>query len=136
MNHALASFGLFGILLVTTSEPPKQPAAAQPAIHIQPQAEWHELKWSRLLAHRVDGVAEFRLPDGSRVDILTDEFAWEVEWVDSWEQAIGQSSYYAIATDRKPGVWLLLRGDSDEDYLRCLMVCRHLGIQLRTEKTE
>lgn len=136
MSQYFASIALFFILLVTTPNPPKQPVAAQPAIHIQPKAEWHELQWSRYLAHRVGGETEFRLPDGSRVDILTDEFAWEVEWSDKWPESIGQATYYALATGRKPGVWLLLRGDYDEDYLRCLMVCRHLGIGLRTEKTE
>lgn len=96
-----------------------------------------ETEWSAKLAEDIEGAqTEFRLPDGSRVDILTDETAWEVEWSDKWEEAIGQSSFYGIATNRKPGVWLLLRGDHDEDYLRCLLVCRKLGIQLKTVKTE
>jgi len=89
---------------------------------------------SARLAAQIGGEAEHRLPDGSRVDILTDDVAYEVEWSDAWEEAIGQSVFYAMATDREPGVWLLLRGNYDEDYLRCLMVCRKLGIELRTEK--
>ena len=98
----------------------------------QPQ---NERQWSAQLAEKVGGETEHQLPDGSRIDILTDDVAWEVEWSDHWEESIGQSSYYAMATDRKAGVWLLLRGKHDKDYLRCLMVCRQHGIELKTQKT-
>lgn len=91
-----------------------------------------ELEWSAELAKQISGKTEFRLSDGSRVDILTETEAIEVEWSDNWAEAIGQSTYYGLATDRQPCVWLLLRGNHDEDYLRCLMVCRRLGITLRT----
>lgn len=95
-----------------------------------------EVEWSAELATRINGEAEHRLPDGSRVDILTDTHAIEVEWSDKWPEAIGQAAYYAMATDREPCVWLLLRGRFDEDYLRCLMVCRKYGIKLQTIKTD
>lgn len=95
-----------------------------------------EVEWSAELAQQVQGEAEHRLPDGSRIDILTDEVAWEVEWSDKWPESIGQSVFYGLATNRKPGVWLLLRGKHDEDYLQCLMVCRHLNIELRTVDTD
>lgn len=95
----------------------------------------NEVQWSAKLAEDVGGETEVRLPDGSRVDILTESNAWEVEWSDKWPEAIGQSVFYGMATDRRPGVWLLLRGKRDEDYLQCLMVCRKLGIELRTTET-
>ncbi len=95
-----------------------------------------EVAISARLASEIGGQAEHRLPDGSRIDILTDDVAWEVEWSDKWEEAIGQSVFFSMATDRKPGVWLLLRGNYDEDYLRCLMVCRKLGIELKTERVQ
>jgi len=98
-----------------------------------PSPDWRETQWSAYLADSVGGEAEHRLPDGSRIDILTDTHAWEVEWSDNWPEAIGQAAYYSMATDSKPGVWLLLRGKHDEDYLRCLMVCRRYGIALRVE---
>jgi hypothetical protein len=91
-----------------------------------PTAGDRETVWSEYLAGVVAGEAEYRLPNGSRVDILTDDVAWEVEWSDKWEESIGQSLFYGIATDRRPGVWLLLRGEFDEDYLQCLAVVDHL----------
>lgn len=73
---------------------------------------------------------EHRLPDGSRVDILTSDHAWEVEWADKWQEAIGQAVFYALATNRSPGIVLLLRGRHQTHWLRCLLVCRRLGIDL------
>lgn len=120
------------ILLVSLATAP------DPAFVAEEPAD--ERAWSARLAEDI-GVppedVEFRLPDGARVDILDRQsgIAWEVEWSDKHAEAIGQSVYYALATNQKPGVWLLLRGNHDEDYLRCLMVCRELGIELRTTKT-
>lgn len=108
--------------------------ATLPLAFFAPQPPEGEVAISARLAVSVGGEAEHRLPDGSRVDILTDDVAWEVEWSDKWEESIGQSVFYGMATNRKPGVWLLLRNNYDEDYLRCLMVCRQLGIELRTER--
>ncbi len=73
-----------------------------------------ETVWSRWLAERMGGVAEFVLPDRSRVDILTDTLAIEVDWVKKWPEAIGQSVFYGIVTERQPAVLLLLRGKSTE----------------------
>lgn len=107
----------------------------------RPAAGSNELAWSTWLAAEMHGAPEYRLPEGSRVDILTDDVAWEVEWVDKWPESIGQALFYGIATDRTPGVVLLLRGNSDEDYLQCLMVIDHLrsqgvAFELRVQPTQ
>lgn len=94
-----------------------------------------ETKWSAWIAlQRQGAAAEFVTPDGSRVDVLTAEHAFEVEWVEKWSQAIGQSVFYGLATNRKPGVILLMRGKASDQryYLRCLAVCARLGIKLET----
>ena len=100
-----------------------------------PRPEWKERDWSAFLAERLNGDPEWVLPDGSRIDILTEDIAWEVEWSDKWPEAIGQSVFYAMAMDRKPGVYLLLRGNKDEDWLRCMSVCRKLEIEFQWIKT-
>lgn len=98
---------------------------AQPALE-SPTVESRETEWSKHLAKSIPGaVVEFRLPDSSRVDIETDSVSWEVEWCDKWEQSFGQAAGYAAQTGKKPGVWLLKRGQQDdEDYLRAAMVCQ------------
>lgn len=101
-----------------------------------------EPEWCRQIATErgldPNQVCEYRLPNGSRVDILTETHAIEVEWVYKHEEAIGQSIFYAMATNRKPAIILLLKGEpsEDEDYLICLGVCnaiRFNGEPIRLE---
>lgn len=101
-------------------------------------SSWKETDWSRHLAEKMGGVAEYRLPDESRIDVFDEDagVAFEVEWASKWTQAIGQCEFYAISTGAKPGVILLLKDDGDKlHYLRCLVVCEKLGIELRTVDT-
>ena len=73
--------------------------------------------------------------DGTRVDLLGEDYAWEVDWSHKWAEAIGQSLYYAEMTGRKPGVILLTRDKAtDRRYLyRCKIVCTKFGIRLAIE---
>ncbi len=49
------------------------------------------------------------LPNGTRVDCLTDVYAIEVDWTHKWAEAIGQSLLYAAATGKKPGIILICK---------------------------
>lgn len=97
-----------------------------------------ETEWSEWLRDQQfpNAEIEHRLPDGSRVDILSPEYAIEVEWSDKWPEAIGQALWYAKATDRPAGIYLLLRNNHDEDYIRCVAICRDLNIKLWTIDTD
>lgn len=46
--------------------------------------------------------------DGGRVDCLTDEYAIEFEFIDKWKEAIGQSLFYALNTNKKPAIVALM----------------------------
>lgn len=102
----------------------------------------NEVTWSAHLASEVGGEAEYRLPSGARVDVLTEDTAWEVEWTNKWPESVGQSLYYGAATDRDPGIWLLKRGNQDdEDWNECLAVVTYLRgkavpMQFRTTNVE
>ena len=50
---------------------------------------------------------EKKLTTGGRIDCFNDKFAIEVDWAKKWAEAVGQSLYYARATNRKPGIILL-----------------------------
>lgn len=97
----------------------------------------NEVTWSRWLAEQLGGEREFRTHDGSRVDILTDDHAIEVEWVKKWAQAVGQAVFYAAVTGRRPAIILLLRDKPNEQtyVLRCAVACAAAGIALKLEQT-
>jgi len=103
----------------------------------QPATTAAEPVWSRWLAAKYQGLPEYRTVDGSRVDVLTDEYAIEVEWAKKWPEAIGQALLYGVVTGRRPAVILLLRDKPSEDkyFLRCATACAAAGITLWTERT-
>ena len=63
------------------------------------------------------GKVEYRLSDGTRVDILTDCLAIEVDFAKKWYEAVGQATHYARLTDRPPGVLLIVKERYEEKYV-------------------
>lgn len=89
------------------------------------------------LAPKYRAQAEVRLWDGSRVDLLNDQFAIEVDWSHKWQEAIGQALYYAMVTGKKPAVLLLAKPDRKLIHLyRCFLVCQKHGIEFYQEDSE
>jgi len=60
--------------------------------------------YNRQFCIQESGQAEYRLPDRSRVDCLTDTHAYEADWADGLKvyESIGQSLYYAAETGKNP----------------------------------
>jgi hypothetical protein len=67
------------------------------------------------------GKTQVTLDDQSRVDIVTDTFAIEVEFAERWSEGIGQSLYYAEKLHKKAGVLLIIEGIKDDKYIKRLM---------------
>ena len=42
------------------------------------------------------GEKEYRLNDGTRVDLIHNKFAIEIDWQEKWAEGVGQSIYYAM----------------------------------------
>ena len=97
-------------------------APADRAVLARPTMTDNERAWSEWLAQELSAKAEYRTEDGSRVDVLTDTHAIEVEWIKKQSGAHGQALLYAAATNRKPAIVLLKRGKPNEDkyFLRCV----------------
>ncbi|MCK4758833.1 MAG: hypothetical protein KAT69_02225 [Candidatus Aminicenantes bacterium] len=53
------------------------------------------------------GIMEFRLPDRTRVDCLTEDHAIEFDFGKKWAEAVGQSLHYAAHTGRRAGIVLI-----------------------------
>lgn len=83
--------------------------------HIYPERHYQQA-WCDAMG----GQMEVMLPDRTRVDCLTDEYAVEVDFAPKWAEAIGQSLYYAHMTGKKPGVLLIMEHSKDQRYLERL----------------
>lgn len=65
-----------------------------------------------------NGQLEYRLQDKTRIDCLTDDYAIEFDFASKWAESIGQALYYALSTNKKAGVVLILEnGEKDKKYL-------------------
>lgn len=67
-------------------------------------------------------IVEFRNSDGTRTDLLTEDYAYEVDRSFKWAEAIGQSLHYANINDKKPGLILLYEDiETEQKYIdRCI----------------
>jgi hypothetical protein len=76
--------------------------------------------YNRQFCTQESGQAEYRLPDRSRVDCLTDTHAYEADWADGLKvyESIGQSLYYAAETGKNPGILLLVRKKNSDKHIR------------------
>lgn len=94
--------------------------------------EFLEKEYQEKWCEACGGVIEYVLPDKTRVDCLTDEYAIEFDFAPKVYQAIGQSLYYGIMTDRKPGIVLIMeKPGKDQRYLnRLLAVAHKYGIRV------
>ena len=63
------------------------------------------------------GIIEYKLPDKTRVDCLTDEYAIEFDWAKKWAESVGQSLYYAKMTGKKPAVAIIIKNPTERAYI-------------------
>ena len=99
------------------------------------EADWILRMWRYLDSskfHKLIIGYERRLWDGTRVDILTDSYAIEVDWSHKWKESIGQAMWYASVTNKKPGICLLCKNINEESHhiYRCNTICVKYNIDL------
>lgn len=74
----------------------------------------HTERWyQELAAKHLHGVMEHRVENG-RVDILTATHAIEVEFASKWKNAIGQSLWYALQTNERAGIILVIQNEEKD----------------------
>lgn len=80
----------------------------------------------------VVGEREVVLADESRVDVLGEFVAWEVDWAYKWAEGVGQCLLYAHLTGKRPGLILLTKNARSDkaNILRAALVCHGHGIEL------
>ena len=96
---------------------------------LQPVYSAEKLKEADYVNLHCKGNIEYKLPDKTRVDCLTDEFAIEYDWAKKWAESIGQSLYYAKMTGKKPAVAIIIKSLDDYKYIeRIKMVDKDIEI--------
>lgn len=95
------------------------------AQHLHPEKYYQDI-W----CNKNQGVKEYQLPDHTRIDCLTPQYAVEFDFAKKWAESIGQSLYYASKTGKIPAIGLILEQPKDIIYYnRILPLCAHLGIK-------
>ena len=73
--------------------------------------------------------------NGTRCDILTNEYAIEVDFAKKWQEAVGQSLNYSVEFNKKAGILLILESEKDKvflDRLTTLVAEKNLQITIWT----
>lgn len=69
-----------------------------------------EAVWIEAVAAKLKGQPEAPVA-GGRMDVRTDHFAIEIDFLDKWHEGVGQSLHYASESGLRPALGLVLRGD-------------------------
>lgn len=89
------------------------------------QEKQRESYYQEEFAKIIGGITEVVLPDRTRVDIVTDTFAIEVDFAQKWAESGFQALHYANYINRKAGILLVWKGEEDERYLKRLFGVIH-----------
>jgi len=78
-----------------------------------------EAQYSDYIQGLIGCQREVSEPSG-RVDLMTKEYAFEIERAAKWKDAIEHSIWYGLQTNKKPGIILLLKSESEYKYAQQL----------------
>lgn len=79
-----------------------------------PKSKYHESDYVNAYCK---GIVEYELPDHTRVDCLTEDYAIEFDYAKKWAESIGQSMYYARMTGKKPAVAIIIKSPKERIYI-------------------
>ncbi len=98
------------------------------AKHLHPE-KYYQNSWCA----EQDGQVEYRLPDMTRCDCLTETYAVEVDFARKWYEAVGQSLYYSMQTGKRAGILLIIESEKDMKYwIRLNSTIQHFGLPVDT----
>lgn len=91
----------------------------------------NEAYYNRIFCNKINGREEVKLRDNTRVDCLTTDYAIEVDWAEKWYEGVTQALYYAMQTNRKAKLALLVTDKSDKKYyVRSLQFISYYNLPL------
>lgn len=81
------------------------------ARHKHPE-KWYQDKWCT----EHGGKSEVIMPDGTRCDCVTATHAIEFDFGKKWSEAIGQSLNYALQTNKRAGIVMIIEDVKERKY--------------------
>ena len=89
-----------------------------------------ESDWSLALSEAIGGTQEATV-DFGRVDLLTEDYAIEIDRIDKWKEGIGQALQYAEETGKLPMLALIADSETDDSKIRYIdQFCQKKAIKL------
>ena len=88
-----------------------------PTIRLPVAVTAAEVEWTAALAKAIQGNAEVKVAYG-RVDVMTDQYAIEVDFLTKWKEGLGQAIHYADVSERTPVLAIVMTEPRDETLLR------------------
>ena len=93
------------------------------AAHLHKEKEYQQA-WCQ-------GEMEVRMPDGTRADCVTKNYAIEIDFAPKWAEALGQALHYADQTGKQPAILLIIERDKDWRYYnRLKRTARKQGVKV------
>lgn len=82
-----------------------------------------EKEYQKLWCDQHNGEIEYVLDNRTRVDCLTEDYAIEFDFAYKWAEAVGQALYYAVKTNKKPGIVIIIEKEKrDQKNLKRLEI--------------
>ena len=78
-------------------------------------SNYSEKEISDYIQSLIGGEREVSVQSG-RIDLVHNDVAFEIDWANKWKESIGQALWYAQQSNKKPGIILILKKDSDYKY--------------------
>ena len=93
---------------------------------------YREADYINYVCPKINGIIEYSLDDGSRVDCETETHSIEFDFGKKWAEAIGQALYYSSKTGKKAGIFLIILKKNDWKNLEKIKrVVREKGIKIK-----
>lgn len=78
-------------------------------------SNYSEKEISDYIQSLIGGEREVSVKSG-RIDLVHNSVAFEIDWANKWKESIGQALWYAQQSNKKPGIILILKKESDYKY--------------------
>ena len=92
-----------------------------------------EAEHCRRLAPKYGADTEVRMWDGTRVDLMNSEYAFEVDFARKWAEGVGQAVYYGHLTGKKPALILLAQKNEARFVYRAQTTAAATGVRVFVE---